>query len=175
MKNFNLFFLFSLLFFSVCVNSQDGHFQVVDWCFCKEIRFLDKSPVDCLSEAHEIRNGDKLYLWMNVVVNRNGVTYLKKYKRLPIYHAWGVGGVVRGKVLDVGIDPGEFKINSSLIGVELKLKNGSFDWRTYSERSAFFFDGEYFVSVLDANKKKVFSSDNTMSVFKPIINIKTRR
>ena len=170
-----------LKYFATCVlfllvtpllsGADNRHFEVQDWCFCRSTDTINKTPTNCLADPAEAKGKEKLFLWMRISVNENGIRYLHGLKKLPIYHAWGRNGWLEGKVIDIGIKNQDWKNSQSKIDQEIDLRKGSFDWRTFSEKIGYIYDGEHYVSVMDAERRSVVLSQDKYNAFKPSIRI----
>lgn len=157
------------------IYADSRHFEVVDWCFCRSINVNEKTPVDCLSDPADAKGYENLYLWMKVTVNENGIRYLRGFNKLPIYHAWGRNGWIEGSTLNIGISNQDWKNKEYKIETEIKLRNGTFDWRTYSEKAAYIYDGKHYVSILDAERRPIVLSKDKYTAFRPSIHVNVKR
>jgi hypothetical protein len=155
--------------------ADNRHFEVIDWCFCRSININGPTPIDCLSDPSDAKGNEKLYLWMKVTVNENGVRYLRGLDKLPIYHAWGRNGWIEGSTINIGISTQDWNNKKDGIETEIRLRNGTFDWRTYSEKVEYIYDGEHYVSVLDADRRPVVLSKDKYNAFRPKIHITAKR
>ena len=156
--------------------ADDRQFEVEEWCFCRSIGVDKKGPIpiDRLSDPAEAKGNDKLHLSMRISVNANGIKYLRQLNKLPVYHAWGRNGWVEGRTIDIGLDARKWQGEKKAIEDEIRLRNGTFDWRTYSEKVYYIYDGEHYVSVLDANRRPVVLSRDRYTAFRPSIHIKVK-
>ncbi len=151
------------------------HFEVQEWCFCRSIDINNKMPLDPLSDPAEATGKERLFLWMRISVNENGIRYLRGYKKLPIYNIWGRNGWIEGSEINIGITTQNWNNGNRDIENEIKLRNGSFDWRTFSEKVEYVYDGEHYVSVLDAERRAVVLCKDRYNAFRPTINVRVKR
>ena len=165
----------TLLMACATAHAQDNrHYEVLEWCFCKGVDMAQKAPIDCLSDPAEAKGTDKIYLWTRISVNANGIRYLCGLNKLPIYHAWGRNGSIEGSLIDIGLDSRTWQDAKGGIEEEIRLRHGTFDWRTYSEKVAYIHDGQHYVSILDAQKRPVVLSREPHTAFRPSIRISVR-
>jgi hypothetical protein len=160
-----------LLAVSMPAQAERRHFEVMDWCFCRSVDEDSRTPIHCLSDPTEARGNEKLYLWMRISVNENGIRYLRGLHKMPVYHAWGRNGWIEGRVIDIGITRHDWASRGSDIENEIGLRNGSFDWRTYSQKVEYIYDGEHYVSVLDAERRSVVLTRDRYTAFRPSIHV----
>ena len=75
------------------------------------------------------------------------------------------------KTIDIGITPEQWEANEQ--GINWKSKSSpdsTFTWRTDAVRETFV-PGEYYVSILDANRKPVTTLDDTTAWCRPTIKL----
>ena len=76
-----------------------------------------------------------------------------------------------GKTIDIGITPEQWEANEQ--GINWKSKSSpdsTFTWRTHAVRETIA-PGEYYVSILDANRKSVTTLDDTTECCRPTIQL----
>ena len=139
--------------------------------FCRTVDHLN--PVGIFSASAVIHKEEPLYIWIRVRGNDEAIRMLKSWKRLPIYYSW-VKGAQTGLV-DIGIKPQRFS-QTILKALEWQVADhGYFTWRTYGY-SQHLSDGNWSVSLLDANKKIIREIPPPVNrVFKPTIAVITQR
>lgn len=142
-------------------------FEVERDSFCRSI--LNYEPVDVFSDVAEIRKGDGIYFWVEIRAGIRALSMLDTKGILPIYHAWA-SKIGISDIINVGIKNDVWIREREKIKDEVK-KRGYFTWRTQSFKRNFW-EGVYYVSVLDANKRPVKKSDSGHMAFRPEIIIR---
>ncbi|MDI7259234.1 MAG: DUF2914 domain-containing protein [Thermodesulfobacteriota bacterium] len=142
-------------------------FEVEREAFCREVR--DHEPVDSLSGFAKIRKGGGLFLWMEIKAGERALTMLEAKGEMPVYHAWA-SGVGITDMINIGITKERWLEQADAIRSEVK-KRGFFTWRTQSFKRNFR-EGDWYVSVLDANKRTVKKTGSGAEAFRPEIVVK---
>lgn len=144
-------------------------FSVKQHKFCRNI--ADLAPIDPYNNPTDIKKNESLWIWMEISINAKGYRFLEHLGKFPVYIAWGRDSRLVGKKIDIGITPEQWEINKQAITWKFNNSMGSsFTWRTYAVRESLT-AGEYYVSVLDANRKPVTDSDDTVNSFRPRIKV----
>lgn len=158
----------ALLFSPDAVNA-DALFTVKEYSYCGNVK--DLVPVDPYENPAEIRKGNPLWIWMEIDINRYGYAYLKRFGKFPVHAAWGKDGRLIGRLIDVGINSEQWEKNKHQIDSEFKSSaDSTFRWRTRAARDILA-GGEYYISILDANRKAVTASDDDVMPFRPKITL----
>lgn len=160
--------VFSVILFPLSLGAEPL-FNVKAFQFCRNV--VDNVPLRPYENPTRIEKNESLWIWLEITVNEQGYRFLKNLGKLPIYVTWGKDGWLIGKAVDIGITPGQWESNEQ--GIFWKSKNSSdstFTWRTHAVRETLK-TGEYYVSVLDANRRPVTTLDDTVNSFKPKIQL----
>ena len=142
-------------------------FEVDRESFCKGVQ--EREPMSPFSGVAEIREGESVFLWMEIRAGERALTMLEAKKQMSIYHAWASGKGVTD-IIDIGIKEKNWTEQAAAIRNQFK-KQGFFTWRTYSAKRNFK-EGRWYVSVLDANKRPVRKVDSGVEAFRPEIVIR---
>lgn len=142
-------------------------FEVERESFCRYIK--GHEPVDPFVEVAEIKRGEGIFLWMEIVADKRALTMLEAKGELLIYHAWASDiGVT--DIINIGIGKGLWEEKKVLIRDEFR-RQGFFSWRTQSFKRNLK-EGRWYISILDANKKPVFKRGAGREAVRPQIMIK---
>lgn len=153
--------------------TADSLFVVKQYRFCRNVANL--VPVGPYENPTDIENDESLWIWMEISVNQNGYLFLRRLGKLPVYVTWGKDGWLAGKTIDIGITRAQWETNRQQIAWRMETSTDStFTWRTYAVRESLA-TGEYYVSVLDANREPVTTSNDAISSFRPKITLKAVR
>lgn len=153
------------------VHAESVFFEIESWCFAKEIDFNARQPKECLSDPTEAKGTEKLFLWMNVNISEMGLKYLRRYSHLPIIHVWGRNGWIEGSEIDIGLKSSEWRSNRNSYESEYTMRGSYFNWRTWSEKAEYIYDGEHFVSVIDSEHEAAVLSKDRYRPCRPSLHI----
>jgi hypothetical protein len=166
-----IFLHLSLILSAFLIGLSHGNaqplFEVGRDSFCKGVQ--KHEPRNPFSEVAEIKNGEGVFLWMEIRAPERALTMLEAKGRMPIYHAWASEKGVTD-IIDIGIKDEAWTEQADAIKNQFK-KQGFFTWRTQSFKRNFK-EGHWYVSVLDANKRPVRKSGSGTEVFRPEIVIR---
>jgi hypothetical protein len=140
-------------------------FTIKSYEFCRDV--VDNAPLQPYENPTQIRKREKLWIWLELSVTQQGRRFLTNLGKFPVYVIWGKDDWLIGKATDVGITPEQWEANER--GILWKSKNSSdstFTWRTHAVREILS-PGEYYVSILDANRKSVTTLDDTATPCRP--------
>ena len=152
-----------------CPVAAEPLFSVKSYEFCRDV--VNNVPQRPYENPTEIRKNEKLWIWLEISVSPQGHRFLRNLSKFPVYVAWGKDGWLIGKNIDIGITPEQWEANEQ--GINWKSKSSpdsTFTWRTHAVREAIV-PGEYYVSILDANRKSVTTLDDTTECCKPTIQL----
>ena len=141
---------------------------VLDFAFCKKV--VDLMPVEPIVDPAVLKAGEKLHLWLDIQINSTGMRYLRSIGKLPVYLRWGRDGWLTDPPLDVGIGADVWETQKDAILWKAGQSRNTFTWRAYTHKSALA-AGNYYVSILDANRKVIASAALPVGGFRPQINI----
>ncbi len=161
--------VFITLPFSCAVGGEESLFSVKSYEFCRDV--VNNVPLRPYENPAQFRKEEALWIWLEIAVNPNGYRFLKSLRKFPVYVTWGKDGWLIGKAVDVGITPEQWDANEQ--GIRWKSKNSrdaTFTWRTNAVRKTIV-SAEYYVSVLDANRKPVTTLEDTAVSFRPKIQV----
>lgn len=142
-------------------------FEVQRAAFCKEVK--EHEPVDTYGESAEIRRGEKVFLWMDIKVDRRGLRMLEAKGEMTIYHGWAFRGQIV-ELIRIGITRADWQKKQEALRSEVRRK-GFFRWRTKSSRKGLK-EGLWSVSILDANRHAVREESAGSDAYRPQIEIK---
>lgn len=142
-------------------------FEVQRESFCKGVH--DHEPIDPFSGIIEIKEGEAVFLWMEIAAGERALTMLEARKQMPVYHAWASEKWVTD-MIDIGITKERWTEQANAIKSEFK-KRGFFTWRTQSMKRNFK-EGRWYVSILDANKRSVRKVASGQEAFRPELVIR---
>ena len=158
--------VFGLSFFTNLSIAQPL-FEVEREALCREVR--DHEPQTLFSGVAEIRKGEGLFLWMEIKAGERALIMLEAKGEMPLYHAWASEiGVI--DLINIGMTKEKWLEQADAIRSEVK-KRGFFTWRTQSFKRNFR-EGDWYVSVLGANKRTVKKTGSGTEVFRPEIVVK---
>lgn len=161
-------FLFLLLFVcnAPCAWSQPL-FEVQRAAFCKGVK--EHEPVDIYEGSAEIQRGEKVFLWMEIKVDRRALRMLAAKGEMPIYHGWAFRGRIT-ELIKIGITKENWQEKQEALKSEVR-KKGFFLWRTGSSRKGLK-EGLWSVSILDANRHAVREESSGLDAYRPQIEVK---
>lgn len=142
-------------------------FEVQRESFCRGVHYYE--PVAPFAGVAEIKKGEAVFLWMEIIAGERSLTMLEAKNQMPIYHAWASDAGVTD-VIDIGVTKERWVEQADAIRNEFK-RRGFFTWRTQSMKRNFK-EGRWYVSILDANKRPVRKSGFGIEAFRPEIVIK---
>lgn len=144
----NLFLTVFLI--AISAGNAQPLFEVEQESFCKEVQ--GHRPINSFSGVAEIKKREGIFLWMQIRGGQRALTMLQSKGQMPIYHAWGSESGIC-EILNMGITKENWTEHADAIKNQVK-KRGVFSWRTQSFKRNLK-EGNWYVSVLDANKKPI--------------------
>jgi hypothetical protein len=152
-----------------CAIAAEPLFSIKSYEFCRDV--VNNVPRRPYENPDQIKKNEKLWIWLEISVSRQGHRFLKNLSKFPVYVVWGKDGWLIGKTIDIGITPEQWETNEQ--GINWKSKSSpdsTFTWRTHAVREIIA-PGEYYVSILDANHKSVTALDDTTAPCRPKIQL----
>jgi hypothetical protein len=160
--------VFIMLPFS-CAIGAEPLFSIKSYQFCRDV--VDNTPRLPYENPTQIGKKEKLWIWLEISVTPQGHRFLRNLSKFPVYVIWGKDDWLIGKTIDIGITPEQWQANEQ--GIYWKSKNSpdsTFTWRTHAVRETLA-SGEYYISILDANRRPVTTLDDTAASCRPNIEL----